>query len=287
MTLCDDSGYDIRCTFWGELALRDDAFWEAQPVLAAKGMRVSDYGGVSLGSGFSSQLLWDSTDEPRSAALRKWWDQDGGREASTTALTNGAGGGGGGGASAVPFAERIALDDIKGRQLGYGEKPDYVVVAATLNFVRTEKMWYEACAQDGCQKKVVQNTDGSWHCEKRAGRAVFFRTFERRRDRRTSLDAAAAAPRLVASDESPRRGRGGAAIRPRSFRVAATSTVARAQVQLDDAGLRAALHHVGDVHRRQRPGVDFGLQRHGPPDVWQRDRAAAAPKPRPFVLALL
>ena len=66
----------------------------------------------------------------------------------------------------MPFAERIALDDIKGRQLGYGDKPDYVVVAATLNFVRTEKMWYEACAQDGCQKKVVQNTDGSWHCEK-------------------------------------------------------------------------------------------------------------------------
>jgi len=24
----------------------------------------------------------------------------------------------------------------------------------------------QACASEGCQKKVVQNTDGSWHCEK-------------------------------------------------------------------------------------------------------------------------
>jgi len=66
----------------------------------------------------------------------------------------------------VPFSERITLDDIKGRQLGYGDKPDYVVVAATLNFVKTDKMWYEACAAPDCQKKVVQNTDGTWHCEK-------------------------------------------------------------------------------------------------------------------------
>ena len=53
------------------------------------------------------------------------------------------------------------LDDIKSRQLGYGEKPDYIGVAATLNFVRSEKLWYEACASEGCQKKVVQNTDGA------------------------------------------------------------------------------------------------------------------------------
>ena len=62
----------------------------------------------------------------------------------------------------VPFNERGVLDDIKSKQLGYGEKPDYIGVAATLNFVRSEKLWYEACASEGCQKKVVQNTDGTW-----------------------------------------------------------------------------------------------------------------------------
>ena len=65
----------------------------------------------------------------------------------------------------VPFGERGVLDDIKAKQLGYGEKPDYIGVAATLNFVRSEKLWYEACASEGCQKKVVQNTDGTWMCD--------------------------------------------------------------------------------------------------------------------------
>ena len=69
--------------------------------------------------------------------------------------------GGGMGGREVPFNERGVLDDIKSRQLGYGEKPDYIGVAATLNFVRSEKLWYEACASEGCQKKVVQNTDGA------------------------------------------------------------------------------------------------------------------------------
>ena len=108
---------------------------------------------------FSSQLLWDSQDIPRSVELRQWW-ADGGKDSSSQQLTGGSGGGMGG--REVPFGERGVLDDIKARQLGYGEKPDYIGVAATLNFVRSEKLWYEACASEGCQKKVVQNTDGTW-----------------------------------------------------------------------------------------------------------------------------
>lgn len=162
VVLCDDSGFDIRCTFWGDVALKEDAFWDKQPTLCAKGLRVGDFGGVSLSSGFSSQLLWDSQDQPRSVELRQWWSE-GGKEASTMGLT---GGGGGMQGRDVPFTERGVLEDIKSRQLGYGEKPDYIGVAATLNFVRSEKLWYEACASEGCQKKVVQNTDGTWMCEK-------------------------------------------------------------------------------------------------------------------------
>ena len=27
-------------------------------------------------------------------------------------------------------------------------------------------MWYESCTQEGCQKKVIESSDGSWHCGK-------------------------------------------------------------------------------------------------------------------------
>ena len=62
--------------------------------------------------------------------LRQWWSE-GGKDSSTQGLTGGSGGGMGG--REVPFAERGVLDDIKSRQLRYGEKPDYIGVAATLN----------------------------------------------------------------------------------------------------------------------------------------------------------
>jgi len=150
------TAFDGRCS--AQVALKEDAFWDSQPTLCAKGLRVGDFGGVSLSSGFSSQLLWDSQDIPRSVELRQWW-AEGGKDSSSQQLTGGSGGGMGG--REVPFAERGVLDDIKARQLGYGEKPDYIGVAATLNFVRSEKLWYEACASEGCQKKVVQNTDGA------------------------------------------------------------------------------------------------------------------------------
>ena len=150
------TAFDGRCS--AQVALKEDAFWDSQPTLCAKGLRVGDFGGVSLSSGFSSQLLWDSQDIPRSVELRQWW-AEGGKDSSTQGLTGGSGGGMGG--REVPFNERGVLDDIKSKQLGYGEKPDYIGVAATLNFVRSEKLWYEACASEGCQKKVVQNTDGA------------------------------------------------------------------------------------------------------------------------------
>ena len=154
-----DSFATVSVPHRGDVALKEDAFWDSQPTLCAKGLRVGDFGGVSLSSGFSSQLLWDSQDIPRSVELRQWW-AEGGKDSSSQQLTGGSGGGMGG--REVPFGERGVLDDIKSKQLGYGEKPDYIGVAATLNFVRSEKLWYEACASEGCQKKVVQNTDGTW-----------------------------------------------------------------------------------------------------------------------------
>ena len=154
-----DSFATVSVPHRGDVALKEDAFWDSQPTLCAKGLRVGDFGGVSLSSGFSSQLLWDSQDIPRSVELRQWW-AEGGKDSSSQQLTGGSGGGMGG--REVPFGERGVLDDIKAKQLGYGEKPDYIGVAATLNFVRSEKLWYEACASEGCQKKVVQNTDGTW-----------------------------------------------------------------------------------------------------------------------------
>ena len=110
---------------------------------------MGDFGGVSLSSGFSSQLLWDSQDIPRTREcreLRQWWSE-GGKDSSTQGLTGGSGGGMGG--REVPFGERGVLDDIKSRQQTPATARSRTTSASppTLNFVRSEKLWYEACAR--------------------------------------------------------------------------------------------------------------------------------------------
>ena len=113
----------------------------------------------------------------------------------------------------VPFAERGVLDDIKAKQLGYGEKPDYIGVAATLNFVRSEKLWYEACASEGCQKKVVQNTDGTWM--RARGVLSCFHVLGWTRGHRTTPGVVSSS---ILSCFGPRRGRRGVSERQRSRR---------------------------------------------------------------------
>ena len=49
--------------------------------------------------------------------------------------------------------------------LGRGEKADYVEVKGTIMFVRKERMWYPACPEEGNNKKMVEQSDGSWFCE--------------------------------------------------------------------------------------------------------------------------
>ncbi|KAJ8599856.1 hypothetical protein CTAYLR_005613 [Chrysophaeum taylorii] len=162
VTIVDDSGYDVRLTFWGEVSEQPDDFWERHPVVLAKGCRVSSFGGLSLSTSFSGMVKFDVQSDPETVRLRRWW-ASGGSEATSSPLTNS---GTGGSFAPVPFEHRGVVDDIKTKNLGFQEKPSYLTFKGTLNFIKPERMWYEACTNEGCQKKVTQQSDDSWHCEK-------------------------------------------------------------------------------------------------------------------------
>ncbi|KAJ1462441.1 hypothetical protein M885DRAFT_610486 [Pelagophyceae sp. CCMP2097] len=160
-TLVDDSGYDVRCTLWGQEAQHANEFYEERAA-SFRGLKASDFGGISVSIGFSGNVNWGASEcMPEAMALQKWWNH-GGSSAPSQALTTAGGGGGGG--RAVAFSERIPINDIKARQLGCGETAEYATVKGTCTFIKTDRMWYEACCK--CHKKVTQNSDGSWQCEK-------------------------------------------------------------------------------------------------------------------------
>uniref|UniRef100_A0A8C6KGF3 Replication protein A subunit n=1 Tax=Nothobranchius furzeri TaxID=105023 RepID=A0A8C6KGF3_NOTFU len=58
------------------------------------------------------------------------------------------------------------LSDVKNEHLGHGEKADYYTCIATVVFLRKENCLYQACPTQDCNKKVVDQHNGMFRCEK-------------------------------------------------------------------------------------------------------------------------
>lgn len=165
VVMADDSQATIRVTLWGDKA-KDTALKlqsSENPVVGIKNCKVSDWGGRTLSTGASSQIVIEP-ELPRTQQLRQWFANGGAN--NLQALSGSAGAGGAGARGGVkPISERYSLQGIKDMQLGKSEKPDYVDVKATIQHIPHEKMWYEACPEEGNNKKVTRQADGTWFCE--------------------------------------------------------------------------------------------------------------------------
>lgn len=156
LNLMDMSGKVVTVTLWGEEAEKFDG--SGQPILAIKGAKLSDFGGRSLSASFSSTLMVNP-DIPEAYKLRGWYDQEG-HAIDGQSLTEVKGGSGGGNTNWK------TLSDVKTEHLGHGDKPDYYTCIATIVYLRKENCLYQACPSQDCNKKVVDQQNGMFRCEK-------------------------------------------------------------------------------------------------------------------------
>ncbi|KAI1903264.1 hypothetical protein AGOR_G00025420 [Albula goreensis] len=157
INLMDMSGKVVTVTLWGEEAEKFDG--SGQPILAIKGARLSDFGGRSLSALFSSTVMINP-DIPEAYKLRGWYDKEGHALDGQSVTELKAGGGGGGNTNWK------TLTDIKTEHLGHGEKADYLSCVATIVYLRKENCLYQACPTQDCNKKVVDQHNGMFRCEK-------------------------------------------------------------------------------------------------------------------------
>ncbi|XP_027003594.1 replication protein A 70 kDa DNA-binding subunit [Tachysurus fulvidraco] len=154
--LMDMSGKIIQVTMWGNEAETFDG--TGQPILAIKGARLSDFGGRSLSTLYSSTLMINP-DIPEAYKLRGWYDKEG-HALDGQSMTEMRGGGGGGPTNWKTLA------DVKNEHLGHGDKADYFTCIATIVYMRKENCLYQACPSKDCNKKVVDQQNGMYRCEK-------------------------------------------------------------------------------------------------------------------------
>ncbi|KAM3616204.1 uncharacterized protein V6R79_014270 [Siganus canaliculatus] len=156
LSLMDMSGKLVTVTLWGEEAEKFDG--SGQPILAIKGAKLSDFGGRSLSASFSSTLMINP-DIPEAYKLRGWFDKEG-HTMEGQSLTEMKGSGGGGNTNWK------TLSDVKTEHLGHGDKADYYTCIATIVYLRKENCLYQACPGQDCNKKVIDQQNGMYRCEK-------------------------------------------------------------------------------------------------------------------------
>ncbi|ELV11146.1 Replication protein A 70 kDa DNA-binding subunit [Tupaia chinensis] len=155
--LMDTSGKVVTTTLWGEDADKFDG--SRQPVLAVKGARVSDFGGRSL-SVLSSSTVIMNPDIPEAYKLRGWFDSEG--QALDGVSISDLKSGGGIGSN----TNWKTLYEVKSENLGQGDKADYFSSVATVVYLRKENCMYQACPNQDCNKKVIDQQNGLYRCEK-------------------------------------------------------------------------------------------------------------------------
>ncbi|XP_010494642.1 PREDICTED: replication protein A 70 kDa DNA-binding subunit C-like isoform X2 [Camelina sativa] len=167
LQLKDMSGRSVEFTMWGDFCNAEGQKLQmlcdsgASPVLAVKAGRISEFNGKQVSTIGSSQLFIEP-DFPEARELREWYDREG-RNAHFTSISREFTGAG-------RQEVRKVITQIKDDKLGTSEKPDWITVCATISFMKVENFCYTACPNMNgdrpCSKKVTNNGDGTWRCEK-------------------------------------------------------------------------------------------------------------------------
>lgn len=157
LTLVDDSQFSVRVTIWGKQATAFSS--QPESVVAFKGVKVSDFGGRSL-SLLSSGTMAVDPDIEDAHRLKGWYDSQGRAESFSTHNNMASMG-----AATGRKDETKCVSQIKDENLGM-EKDDYFTLKATVVYINQTSFAYPACKSENCNKKVVEQGDGTWRCEK-------------------------------------------------------------------------------------------------------------------------
>ncbi|XP_076667304.1 replication protein A 70 isoform X2 [Andrena cerasifolii] len=156
INLVDESNTMVCLTLWGSQAEEFDG--SNNPVLAVKGSRLGEFNGGKNLSIISSTVLQLDPDIPEAHRLRGWFNSVG-RSEEAKSISKGVGGAGGASGPWLTFKE------TKDMELGF-RGPDMYTIKATVSLIRIENSLYKSCPSDTCKKKLIDQANDMYRCEK-------------------------------------------------------------------------------------------------------------------------
>ncbi|GAB2296114.1 hypothetical protein Dimus_030248 [Dionaea muscipula] len=167
LQLKDLSGKSVELTLWGNICNAEGQTLQNMcdsgvfPVVAVKAGKVNEFNGKAVGTLSTSQLFIEP-DFPEACRLKEWFDREG-KTAPSVSISRES-------SNLIHSDVRKMLSQIKDEKLGTSEKPDWIMVCASITFIKTDNFCYTACpvmiGDRQCNKKVTNNGDGKWRCDR-------------------------------------------------------------------------------------------------------------------------
>ncbi|XP_029048687.1 replication protein A 70 kDa DNA-binding subunit [Osmia bicornis bicornis] len=154
--LVDDSNTMVCLTLWGTEA--EDFDGSNNPVVAVKGARIGEFNGGKNLSTLSSTVMQVDPDIPEAHRLRGWFKTIGCNE-DMKSVSRAFGGANNTSGPLITFKEAADLE------LGH-RGTDMYVIKATVNMIRIENALYKSCPSEGCKKKLIDQANDMYRCEK-------------------------------------------------------------------------------------------------------------------------
>lgn len=154
----------ITYTTFSEASI-DLALWNTEaenfndydhPVLWVKGAKINEYGGGKSLSVIGNKALVFNPDCPEGHFLRDWFNNYGGRNVRNSISTQPGG--------RSMNTKWMTFREAKFRNLGDDVKPDYFQIKGTISYIKNSKLFYKACSQLKCRKKLSDMPNGQYRC---------------------------------------------------------------------------------------------------------------------------
>ncbi|XP_039303739.1 replication protein A 70 kDa DNA-binding subunit isoform X2 [Solenopsis invicta] len=156
ISIVDDSDTMVTVTLWGTQAEEFDA--SNNTIIAIKEARVDEFNGKHL-SLIMSSIIEKDPNIPEAHRLRGWYTAVGHSE--TAKSLSRVGGSTDFNGPLYTFQE--ATDARLGKKMNL---PDSFTIVATIKQIRTENSPYRACPLESCKKKLIDQNNGTFRCEK-------------------------------------------------------------------------------------------------------------------------
>jgi replication factor A1 len=161
ITIVDQSQSAIDVGLWNKMA-RDFNLDPGTPI-AIKGCKINEFNGKQL-SLLPSAIVSPNPDLPDAYKLKGWYDNEGSTESYKNLRTNTNNNSNL--TSKESIEQRITILNAHESKLGFNEKPDYLSIKGSISFIKPDNFSYPACSSEGCSKKVIEQSDGTWRCER-------------------------------------------------------------------------------------------------------------------------